>query len=85
MRYEFHTEYAPLLHRYIRSPPPDKEDRDKEYRRLNEIVYKKVFESGDAIEPEGSDKEEIRATRKHLYHEAQGILKELDRFKPRTD
>lgn len=85
MRYQFHTEYAPLLHRFIRSPPPDKEDRDKEYRRLNEIVYKMVFEKGDAIEPEGADKEEIRATRKQMYAEAQTVLKELDKFKPHTD
>lgn len=85
MRYEFHTEWAPLLHRFIRSPPPDKDDRDKEYRRLNEIVYKKVFEQGDAIEPEGSDKEEIRATRKQLYNEAQSVLNQLDKFKPHTD
>lgn len=85
MRYEFHTEYAPLLHRFIRHPPADKDERAKEYRRLNEIVYKKVFEQGDAIEPEGSDKEEIRATRKQLYNEAQSVLKELDRYKPHTD
>lgn len=85
MRYEFHTEWAPLLHRFIRNPPPDKDDRNKEYRRLNEIVYKKVFEQGDAIEPEGPDKEEIRATRKQLYNEAQSVLKELDKFKPHTD
>lgn len=83
MRYEFHTEWAPLLHKFIRAPPPDKEDRDKEYRRLNEIVYKKVFEQGDAIEPEGSDKEETRATRKQMYNEAQSVLNQLDKFKPR--
>lgn len=52
---------------------------------MNEIVYKKVFEQGDAIEPEGPDKEEIRATRKQLYNEAQSVLKELDKFKPHTD
>lgn len=85
MRYQFHTEYAPLLNRFIRNPPTEKEDRDKEYRKLNEIVYKMVFEKGDAIEPEGSDKEEIRATRKQLYREAQSVLKDLDKFKPHTD
>lgn len=85
MRYEFHTEWAPLLQKFIRNPPADKDDRDKEYRRLNEIVYKKVFEQGDLLEPDGPDKEEIRATRKQLYNEAQVILKDLDKFKPRTD
>lgn len=85
MRYQFHTEWAPLLHKFIRHPPSEKDDRDKEYRRLNEIVYKKVFEQGDAIEPEGSEKEEIRATRKQLYNEAQSVLKELDKFKPHKE
>lgn len=44
-----------------------------------------VFEKGDAIEPEGADKEEIRSTRKLLYREAQDVLKDLDKFKPHTD
>lgn len=85
MRYQFHTEYAPLLNKFIRNPPPDKDDRDKEYRRLNEVVYKMVFEKGDAIEPEGADKEEIRSTRKQLYRDAQAVLKDLDKYKPHTD
>lgn len=50
---------------------------------MSEIAYKRVFEPGDAIEPDGQDKEEIRATRKKLYGEAQSILKDLDRFKPK--
>ncbi|KAK5951778.1 hypothetical protein OHC33_007070 [Knufia fluminis] len=82
MRYEFHTEWAPVIQRFIRSPPADKDERIKEYRRLSEIAYKKVFEPGDAIEPEGPEKDEIKKTRKQLYNEAQEILKELDRYKP---
>lgn len=42
-----------------------------------------MFEVGDAIEPDGRDKEEIRATRKKLYAEAQDVLKDLDKFKPK--
>lgn len=82
-RYEFHTQWVPLIDQFLRSPPSDREDRDKEYRRLNEIAYKRVFEVGDAIEPDGKDKEEIRATRKKLYAEAQDVLKDLDKFKPK--
>ena len=83
MRYEFHNEWAPAIQRFIRAPPSDKDERVKEYRRLSEIAYKKVFEPGDAIEPDGPDKDEIRTTRKTLYKEAQQILNELDKFKPK--
>ena len=82
MRYEFSNEWAPLIRKFIRSPPSDRDERTKEYRRLNEIAYKRVFEPGDAIEPEGPDKDEIKRTRKQLYNEAQEVLRELDRFKP---
>ncbi|KAK5080827.1 hypothetical protein LTR70_000469 [Exophiala xenobiotica] len=82
MRYEFHTDLAPLIQRFLRAPPSDKDERVKEYRRLSEIAFKRVFEPGDAIEPDGPDKDEIRLTRKTLYKEAQQILNELDRFKP---
>jgi len=82
MRYEFDKEWAPLIRQFIRSPPSDRDERTKEYRRLNEIAYKRVFEPGDAIEPEGPDKDEIKRTRKKLYNEAQEVLRELDQFKP---
>jgi len=83
LRYEFHTEWIPKLEAFIRSPPTDRESRDKEYRRLNEIVYRRVFDAGDAIEPEGPDKDEMRTLRKTLYAEAHDITKDLDKFKPR--
>lgn len=83
LRYEFHTQWVPKIDQFLRSPPSDRDERDKEYRRLGEIAYKRVFEAGDMIEPDGKDKEEIRATRKKLYNEAQGILKELDKYKPK--
>lgn len=83
MRYKFHTKWVPIIQNFIKSPPPDRDDRDKEYRRLSEITYKEVFADGDAIEPDGPDKEEIRATRKKLYAEANSTLKDLDRYKPK--
>jgi len=72
-----------VIERFIKNPPSDKDERIKEYRKLNEIAYKKVFEPGDLIEPDGPQKEDIRAARKQLYAEAQRILKELDKFKPK--
>lgn len=83
LRYEFHSQWVPLIENFLRSPPSDRDERDKEYRRLNEIAYKKVFEPGDLMQPEGADKVETKATRKKLYNEATGILKDLDKYKPR--
>lgn len=86
LRYEFHTTWVPKIEDFLRSPPPDKEDRDREYLRLNELVSQKVFDRGDAIEAEGSEKEkdEMRALRRTLYAEANEIQKHLDKLKPRT-
>lgn len=84
LRYEFHTNIVPKIEDFIRSPPADKEDRGREYLRLNEIVSQKVFDKGDAIEVEGPDKDEMRALRKTLYAEANEIQKDLDRLKPRS-
>lgn len=84
IRYEFYSEWDPKIEDFMRSPPQDSDERVKEYRRLSEIVYKRVFDAGDAIEPgDGPDKEEIRSTRKKLFNDVHVILKDLDRFKPK--
>lgn len=83
IQYEFYSEWFPKIQEFMRSPPKDSDERGKEYRKLSEIVYKRVFEQGDLIEPEGADKEEIRATRKKLFADVHVILKDLDRFKPK--
>lgn len=72
-----------MIQNFMRSPPSDRDDRDKEYRRLSEITFKEVFGDGDAIEADGPDKEEIKATRRKLYAEANSILKDLDKYKPK--
>lgn len=81
--YEYHTQWEPMIAEFIRNPPQDKDERTKEYRKLGEIAYKKVFDAGDAIELDGPQKEDIRATRKQLYAEVHADLKDLDRFKPK--
>lgn len=81
--YEFHTQWLPLIQKFVRVPPADQDDRDKEFRRLNDILDKKVFGVGDMVEAEGSDRDEIKRTRKQLYEEVHAISKELEKYKPR--
>ena len=85
MRYEWHDQWQPMIVAFLRAPPSDRDDRDKEYRRLKEIAHQKVYGPGDSIEAEGPDRQEIKDTRKKLYAEVQDVLNDLDRFKPRGD
>ena len=64
------------------SPPEDPTTRTKEYAKLNEMVLAQIMLKVDEIDTEGN--ETIRARRKELVNEVQGVLKKLDAVgKPR--
>ena len=84
MSHDFHVQLRPMIEDFLRSPPPSRDDRDRQYRRLNEMAYQTVYESGDSIIINDDDpyRDRVRSKRKTLYDEAQEILNQLDRFKP---
>ena len=80
LRHEFHTGLGSQIQNFIQAPPTDKDERNKKFRRLHDMVSQKVFEPGDAIKPEGWNKEEVERVKRCLYREAEQASQQLYRF-----
>ncbi|KOS21949.1 BAG family molecular chaperone regulator 1A [Escovopsis weberi] len=76
---EFETKWLPLCRGYIEAPPTDTKKREEEYRRLSESVLQHILLKLDGVETEGIPA--VRARRKELVGQVQGVLKELDTAK----
>jgi hypothetical protein len=73
---KFHTEFVPLCIQYMQNPPPEKKERDFEYKKLSETILTQILMKLDGIETEGDP--DARARRKELVKEVQGMLNKLD-------
>lgn len=71
----YHTNFLPKCISFTTHPPTDEKTRDLEYKKLSETVLQVILKL-DAIEIFGD--EELRAKRRQLVKEAQGILNKLD-------
>jgi len=73
----FESTLLPQVRTFISHPPPDKKEKDFEYKKLSEMVLAQVLLKLDAVETEGDG--ELRARRKALVKKAQDWLGEMDR------
>lgn len=76
VRDEFRTTLKPKAVDFITRPPPTKEVASDMHTRLGETIMGQCLLKLDGVETEDP---EIRAMRKELVREVQGILDELDR------
>jgi hypothetical protein len=73
---KFHTEFVPRCVTFMQSPPPEKEKREFEYKKLSETILAQILLKLDGVETEGDG--EARARRKEVVREVQNMLNTLD-------
>ncbi|KAJ2904413.1 BAG family molecular chaperone regulator 1B [Zalerion maritima] len=75
----FETEIRPKCDDFVRNPPADRQQREKEHKILEETTMQHVLLKLDEVQTEGD--EEVKTTRRQLVKHVQEILKMIDGHK----